>query len=114
MNIYKDAIKVFGKKKVETIISLAGHHANTYSIGEPKKTGRNMNEKIAFALMEICDFQCYNFQNSNCNPNISENKIKKFLKKHKKFVLNANIDPPSYLGLLSGSFDFLKDALHAP
>jgi hypothetical protein len=107
MNIYEDATKRYGEKKVKKMISISGHHANRYLEIE-KNTGHTDSERLIFALLEIIDFGCCDY-NSFCNPLIPEDEIKNLLIKHKNEVVNARIDLPSYTGVLTGVYDFIMD-----
>lgn len=103
--ILEDAIRRFGRDKVDKWIAMAGHHARHYN---PKvRIGETLEERLIFALLEILDFECYLYKDAPCYPGVSKEEIERFLLDHKQEVENAKIDPPSYLGLLCGVFDFL-------
>ena len=103
--ILVDAIKRFGEEKVNKWISMAGHHARKFN--PEVRVGETPEERLIFALLEILDFECYKFKDAPCYPGVSKEQIEQFLLDHRQEVKNAEIDPPSYLGLLCGVFDFL-------
>ena len=105
--ILVDAIKRFGEDRVHKWISMAGHHALRFN--PEVRVGETPEERLIFALLEILDFQCYEFKDAPCYPGVSKEEIEQFLLDHKKEVENAKIDPPSYLGLLCGVFNFLLE-----
>jgi len=104
-SILEDAINRWGRERVYKWIGLAGHHALKFR--HDVKIGETDEEKLIFALLEMLDFECYKYPSCPTQPTPSRNEIEQFLLDHKEEVLNAKIDPPSLLGLMAGTFDFL-------
>jgi len=107
----KDFEKKFGKEKMNKCLNLCGHHF--YSMGAGA-TGEKLNldndeERLIFSLLEMLDFECFNY-NSNCNIGLTKEEIKDFLLLNKDKALKLK-SYPSGLGLLCGVYDFLKEDL---
>lgn len=96
-NVEEDFKRKFGLELAKVVIEHAGTHTS--------KVPEASDEKLVYALLEILDFDCIRY---DCIGGITNKEIKKFLLKHKDEVLRMNIEPPSYLGLLAGVFDFFR------
>lgn len=74
-------------------------------------------ERLIFGMLEALDWNCPNYGWRcperrgvwNALRGVSETDLKAFLWDHREVVLAANILPPSFIGLVDGTFDFLKE-----
>jgi len=85
---------------LEMIGERAGHHTMSAGGSTPPTDPR---ERQLFGLLEILNFGCIE---SGCIVGISEKQIKRYLLAHKAEVLKLP-EPPTYMGLLCGTFNFL-------
>lgn len=103
-----DFIERFGQKKYDAIIENAGHHSVSGGGGNiPKGTPADF---LLFGLLEILDWTCYKYApDYKCAQGLTEAQIKKFILEHKKTVRKMPANPPTYLGLLTGAFNFITE-----
>lgn len=99
--IIDDAIKRFGEEWVHKRIELAGHRSSA------NKNGNTLTDRFIFALYEAIGAKCY-IKCKICNIKITKEQIIDLLSKHQTEVLNANIDPPFFIPLIEGRFDFIN------
>lgn len=82
-----------------TWIARAGIHSeNAPKDGTP-------NEKLVFAVLEAIDFSCW--KQGDAPEDLTQDQAKDWLVANKTIVRTMNIQPPSYLGLMAGAFNFL-------
>ena len=103
----EDAMSKWGRERVYKWIKLAGHHAKWFN--PDVRTGETDEEKLIFALLEMLDFECYDYPSCPAQPTPSKEEIKQFLLDHREAVASAKISPPTMLGMLAGTFDFLEE-----
>ena len=103
----EDAMSKWGRERVYKWIKLAGHHAKWFN--PDVRTGETDEEKLIFALLEMLDFECYDYPSCPAQPTPSKEEIKQFLLNHREAVASAKIDLPTMLGTLAGTFDFLEE-----
>ena len=110
--LVRDFIETFGEEKFRKVLSLAGHHSLESGflaiVGEEVLERMTEEEKLVFGLLEMLDYECYEYPHAPCCI-LSEEEIKSFLLKHKKKIMGMSIPPPSMLGVVCGVFDFLLE-----
>ena len=62
--------------------------------------------KVAFRLLEMIDFQCFQYGD---NQGIDEEEAKAFLVRNRDEELEMEMPPTSYMGLMAGVFNFLRE-----
>jgi len=87
----------FGAEALAHTLANAGRHSQELVPGLE-------GDKLLFALLEILDFECCKY--GDAYPTLTEDAIRTFVLCHRQKVL-ALPSPPSYLGVLTGSFSFL-------
>ena len=63
------------------------------------------SEKVAFRLLEILDWKCYEYGDSH---GLDEKQVMSILHRNRHEILQMRIPPPSYIGLFAGRFGFLS------
>jgi len=62
--------------------------------------------KVIFRLLKIIDWNCCSFGDSH---GLTEDDVRYFLITHKNEIKGMTMQPPSYLGMMCGRFDFVLD-----
>jgi len=93
----------FGPELAEVVLERTGTHSKFFGSEVPE----NGDERLVYGLLEILDFKC--LEHGCYAGGITEDEVKGFLLNHKEEVRDMNIDPPSFLGIVTGVFDFLKE-----
>ena len=75
------------------------NRAGCHSIGEVPK---DEEQRLYFGLLEIIDFQCCVY--GDAPEGVTEEDVKAYLIEHKDKI---KCEPPSFLGMLTGAFNFL-------
>ena len=76
-------------------IGWAGHHSK-------EELPRSEEQRLYFALLEAIDWDCWDYD--HCPREPTRKGAIRFLRKHRDRI---RCNPPSYLGLASGAFNFL-------
>lgn len=110
MSLREAAMKRFGAAAVEALESCAGCHAG--SGGSAAPAGEN---RLLFGILEAIDFECPTFDwgcpgrgAGKSLAGISLADLRAFLTEHREAVLASGCPPPSWIGVMAGSFDFLE------
>jgi hypothetical protein len=82
----------------EAWVARAGCHSNN-------KVPEDLHERLAFALLEAIDFNCWEYGDAPDDGMTIED-AKQWLYKNKE--LANRCPPPSFLGLIGSKFDFLN------
>lgn len=99
-------VKEFGPEVLDTTLACTGRHSRaigSLAIGK-EALWHNDDEKLAFALLEILDFECNKYGDYGL---ISDRDIRIFLWRNRDLVKRLEIPPPSYIGAVIGCFSFL-------
>jgi len=109
-SIAEDFKQLYGEKALIELLKRSGKHSKrvgSLAVGAPITL--TDDHVLVFALLEILDYKCCE---EMCYTTLTAEEIKAFLVKHKARVLEMltkqEIEPPSYLGLLFGVYDFLS------
>lgn len=81
-------------------------HAGTHS--KANISGYSEDEKLVFAVLEAIDFSCWKYGDAP-QDGIHEETAKAWLKENRKAVKAMKIEPPSYMGMMAGAFNFLDE-----
>lgn len=105
------AVERFGEPWVRALEASAGCHTEAGGAAAPAAG----EERLIFALLEAVDFECPVYA-WNCSGRVSGAlagvslaDVQAFLREHRTAVLASRVAPPSWRGLLSGTFDFLRE-----
>ena len=96
--VTEDFKEQFGGQVLEDTIARAGTHS------ENAPTGGDA-ERLAFALLEILDFQCCKFGDYAA---LTDEQVRQFLIEHAAEIRKMPFKPPSFWGLFAGVYDFLR------
>ena len=88
--------KQFGKAAADPWLIRAGTHEQASPVPDEG------DQRLFYALLEAIDWQCFEYKDAP--DNITEAQAKAFLVKHKDKI---TCEPPSYVGVLAGAYDFL-------
>lgn len=94
----------FGEKETEKLYMAALSHKE----GLITEQGDDL---FIWAILVVIDFQCVEIEDYRKyhEIKISYEDFKKFCIEHRKEILEYNGEPPSYLGLFCGAFNFLME-----
>ena len=93
----EDFVKTFGTEKWREL-QVVYHSTETPPDDE--------SAQVAFRLLEMFDFRCFDYGD---NQDIDEDAAKALLIRNRNDVLEMNMPPTSYMGLMVGAFSFLSD-----
>ncbi|BAS31181.1 hypothetical protein [Dehalococcoides mccartyi] len=88
------------EEQLKEIRKNAGRHSR-------EKVPDDYNLRLYFGMLEILDFECIFY--GDAPDGLTEQDIQAYLLEHKAEFINSRIPPPSYIGLISGRFNFLGD-----
>ena len=109
MNALAEFEEKFGRACLEETIDRAGFHAGVgFGHDNRKIIPTDKQGRLFFSLLEILDWQCVKYKDAPAG--LTEESIESFLKRHAEDVLKLP-EPPSYIGVLAGRFNFLREAV---
>lgn len=99
--IQEEFEKVYGKEQLDAVMEGAGKHTLIMGGNIPPESG---DERLVFALLEEIDFECPKYGDSAF---ASCDEMREFLLPFRDAIQEMRFEPPSYVGLMAGAFDFL-------
>ena len=95
---------------LDQALTVSGHHSMDMGVYTREMIGKlNGDQRRVLGLLEAIDFGCWEASPSCITlGNNTEDEVKQYLVEHKQ-VVNSLPVPPSMLGVLAGTFDFLYE-----
>ena len=91
------------QEQLDAIRESAGKHSQANVPSDPTQC-------LLFGLLEIVDWQCFEY--GDVPDGVTEENVKAYLLDHKDEAL-ALPEPPSFIGLMAGAYNFLQEDTNA-
>jgi len=98
MNGLTDFESQYGKTLLQNVLDNVVNHSELRS----SKIPEDVEQRLYYSLLSILDFECNRY--GDAPKGLDDDDIQNFLKKHRDSI---KCEPPTYLGMLGGRFDFL-------